>query len=172
MLPLFNDNAWWEKFKTELLSWKGTPYRHMGRVKGRGVDCTLYVAASLVEIEVIEKLEYGFYPPEWFLQTKEEWLLKIFRDNGKTNLKKGFFLQELNITEKEFVRGDLVMFATERKKYGRIVKPNAVTNHAMVWLGEGRLMLTATNEKGVIYLTYGSHWRDCLSSTFRIMKED
>ncbi len=53
-----------EQFVAEVLSWEGTPFHHMGRVKGVGVDCVgLAVgAARNIGIEVIDSANYPKFP--------------------------------------------------------------------------------------------------------------
>src|SRR5579871_668762 len=56
----------------EALSWLGTPYRHMGRIKGVGADCATFPAAVYAAIGAIPEVEIEFYPPDWHLHRGEE----------------------------------------------------------------------------------------------------
>lgn len=53
-------------------SWIGTPYHHMARVKGHGVDCAKVIIAAFVEAGVNEDFDPGFYTPDWHLHRSEE----------------------------------------------------------------------------------------------------
>jgi hypothetical protein len=56
----------------EATTWLGTPYHHMGRVKGAGVDCLTLLAEVYERAGVIEHCETPFYPPDWNLHRSEE----------------------------------------------------------------------------------------------------
>ena len=53
----------------EARSWLGTPYRHMGRVKGSdgGCDCLTLLAEVYASVGLIPPVEIPFYPPDWHL---------------------------------------------------------------------------------------------------------
>jgi cell wall-associated NlpC family hydrolase len=51
----------------EAASWLRTPYHHMGRVKGGGVDCLMLLAEVYEAAGVIPHVEIPFYPPDWHL---------------------------------------------------------------------------------------------------------
>lgn len=56
----------------EARSWLGTPYHHMGRLKGVGVDCAMlpaevYAACGLIPAQPVE-----FYPMDWNLHRGAE----------------------------------------------------------------------------------------------------
>lgn len=53
-------------------AWVGTPYHHMARVKGAGVDCGQLVIASLAEAGVIEDFDPGYYTCDWHLHRYQE----------------------------------------------------------------------------------------------------
>jgi cell wall-associated NlpC family hydrolase len=52
--------------------WIGTPYHHMGQVKGAGVDCLTLLACVFAEAGVIEKPEIPFYPQDWHMHRSDE----------------------------------------------------------------------------------------------------
>lgn len=54
------------------VSWLGTPYHHMGRIKGAGVDCATLLAMVYSEAGVIAEPELEYYPPDWHLHRGEE----------------------------------------------------------------------------------------------------
>jgi NlpC/P60 family putative phage cell wall peptidase len=48
-------------------SWLGTPYHHMGRLKGVGCDCLTLLAEVYHEAGVIGPPDIPHYPPDWHL---------------------------------------------------------------------------------------------------------
>lgn len=56
----------------EARSWLRTPYHHMGRVKGAGVDCLTLLAEVYHAAGVIPAIEIPYYPPDWHLHRSEE----------------------------------------------------------------------------------------------------
>jgi NlpC/P60 family putative phage cell wall peptidase len=53
-------------------SWLGTPYHHMGRLKGVGCDCLTLLAAVYHEVGIVPAIEIPFYPPDWHLHRSAE----------------------------------------------------------------------------------------------------
>lgn len=64
---------------TAALGWLGTPYRHMGRVKGPsgGVDCATLLAEVYAEAGVVDRVKIEPYPPDWHLHRSEERYVEI-----------------------------------------------------------------------------------------------
>lgn len=58
----------------EAREWIGTPYHHMGRVKGAqgGVDCAMLLLEVYEKAGVIEHVVPDYYPPDWMLHRSEE----------------------------------------------------------------------------------------------------
>jgi cell wall-associated NlpC family hydrolase len=56
----------------EARSWLGTPYHHMGRVKGVGCDCLTLLAAVYHAAGVVPEIEIPHYPPDWHLHRSAE----------------------------------------------------------------------------------------------------
>lgn len=63
----------------EAKTWLGTPWRHMQRVKGLGVDCANLPAAVYEACGLIDHVE-AEYPRQWMLHRKEdrfvEWIVR------------------------------------------------------------------------------------------------
>jgi cell wall-associated NlpC family hydrolase len=51
----------------EARNWLGTPYHHMGRVKGVGADCATFPAEVYAAVGLIAPPDIDFYPPDWHL---------------------------------------------------------------------------------------------------------
>ncbi|HEY3919460.1 MAG TPA: hypothetical protein VGL83_16850 [Stellaceae bacterium] len=56
----------------EARAWLGTPYHHMGRVKGAGVDCATLLAEVYARAGVIPPVAIPYYPPDWHLHRDAE----------------------------------------------------------------------------------------------------
>jgi cell wall-associated NlpC family hydrolase len=56
----------------EARSWLRTPYHHMGRVKGAGVDCATLLAEIYARAGMIAPVTIPFYPPDWHLHREAE----------------------------------------------------------------------------------------------------
>jgi cell wall-associated NlpC family hydrolase len=56
----------------EARGWLRTPYHHMGRVKGAGVDCATLLAEIYARAGVLPALDLPFYPPDWHLHRDAE----------------------------------------------------------------------------------------------------
>lgn len=68
----------------EARSWLGTPYHHMGRVKGRtgGVDCAQLVWAVFHACGLTPFLPLDHYPPDWHLNRGLERYLGIVMERA------------------------------------------------------------------------------------------
>jgi cell wall-associated NlpC family hydrolase len=53
-------------------TWLGTPYHHMGRVKGAGVDCLMLLAEVYAAAGIVPHISIPFYPPDWNLHRDAE----------------------------------------------------------------------------------------------------
>ncbi len=49
----------------EALSWQRTPYHHMGRVKGAGVDCLTLLACTFENAGLLPRIDIPHYPKDW-----------------------------------------------------------------------------------------------------------
>jgi cell wall-associated NlpC family hydrolase len=56
----------------ETRRWLGTPYHHMGRVKGAGTDCLMMLAEVYAAAGVVPHIEVPFYSPDWHLHRDAE----------------------------------------------------------------------------------------------------
>jgi cell wall-associated NlpC family hydrolase len=62
--------------------WLRTPYHHMGRVKGAGVDCATLLAEVYASAGVIPSFDLPFYPPDWHLHRDAERYLGFVREHA------------------------------------------------------------------------------------------
>lgn len=56
----------------EARRWLRTPYHHMGRVKGAGVDCATLLAEVYALAGVVPPVAIPYYPPDWHLHRDAE----------------------------------------------------------------------------------------------------
>src|SRR5579864_4635628 len=64
----------------EARAWLRTPYHHMGRVKGAGVDCATLLAEVYANAGVIPMVTIPYYPPDWHLHRDAERYLAFVLD--------------------------------------------------------------------------------------------
>ena len=67
----------------EARSWLRTPYHHMGRVKGAGVDCATLLAEVYARAGVIAPVVIPFYPPDWHLHRDAERYLGFVLEHAR-----------------------------------------------------------------------------------------
>ena len=117
----------------EALGWLGTPWRHMQRLKGVGVDCANLPAAVYEACGVIAHVQ-AEYPRQWMLHRKQdrfiEWILAV---GGR------------EIDEVDLLPGDLVLW-----KFGNTF------SHSGFWLGAGAVLHAQIG----VGVAYGDMTRD------------
>ncbi len=158
MKPYFENDENWNIYKAELESWIGTPYRHLTMVKGRGADCALYMAAVMLHVGILTKVEHDWYPRDWFRHTTKERILEDFFHHIDNNMPPNLTFAWLG-KDVEKMRGDAVVFCTAGK---------GASNHCGILLNEKRF-INSIESGGVQILTYGSWWERRLKSIFRVM---
>lgn len=72
-----------EDIIAEARTWVGTPYHHMGAVKGAGVDCAQLLNMIYSEVGLIERVDYGEYSQDWMLHRSEEKYLRVIMNHAK-----------------------------------------------------------------------------------------
>jgi cell wall-associated NlpC family hydrolase len=56
----------------EAMTWQGTPFHHLARVKGAGVDCAQIIIAVYHACGLIPDIDTGYYPPDWHFHRRDE----------------------------------------------------------------------------------------------------
>jgi cell wall-associated NlpC family hydrolase len=56
----------------EAALWIGTPYHHMGRVKGAGVDCATLLCEVYHAAGIVPRVDLEYYPPDWHMHRDVE----------------------------------------------------------------------------------------------------
>lgn len=160
MTPYFNNNEAWAAYEAVLLSWLGTPYRHMQGCKGRGADCTLFFAQSLIEAKILLKVDYDYYPRDWHIHTHEELVLTSIYSNMNEHTRPGLRLIEQALNT-PLMRGDIVCFR---------ISHTGVTNHAGIMLGADEF-IHAGSASGVTRQLMDERYQGYFSTMFRFFKE-
>ncbi|RBP03796.1 hypothetical protein DFR50_14244 [Roseiarcus fermentans] len=58
-------------------AWLGTPYHHLGDIRGVGVDCAMLLVRVYVDLGLIEPFDPRPYSPDWMLHNGEERYLTL-----------------------------------------------------------------------------------------------
>jgi len=167
--PVFTNDAIWIEFYKILQSWKGTPYRHLQSVKGRGADCALFLANCFIEGKFIKEvpLTIEYYPRDWHQHSTEEIVLNSFRTFSEKNLFPNYVFTEFSYGEQDLLRGDVVTFKTSKK----------VTNHTVIMI-DSEKFIHCTNRGGVLEsslnakILFSSTWKEKISKIFRLGYEN
>jgi NlpC/P60 family putative phage cell wall peptidase len=108
----------------EARTWLRTPYHHLARVKGAGVDCVQLIIAVYAKCGVIEDFEPEFYRPDWHLHRSEEKYLAGVKQRAH------------QITVEEALPGDFALFRFGHcASHGAIVTEWPRVIHALMGIG-------------------------------------
>lgn len=68
----------------EAETWEGTPFHHGAGVKGVGCDCAHLVSGVLEDMNLIPKVNYPVYGPDWFRHAdhEEKFIVETLRALG------------------------------------------------------------------------------------------
>lgn len=152
------DENWWP-FYAELLSWQGTPYRHLGNFKGRGADCTLFLATALLNTEILTDLKYEYYSRDWHLHGLADTVVDYYLAHEKY-LKSGLSFQTSDDMNIEVMRGDFIMMK---------MPPATAIHHCVTLLSSDR-MIHCINGIGVEATYYADWWKRHSCRILRIME--
>lgn len=167
MKSIFETPENWKRFYAILNSWEGTPYKHITCVKGRGADCTLFIAGCWKEYGILKDIKYNYYPVDWYIHHKREYVLEYLQEHWENYLNPIYNLKEYSGEEAKnlkLCKGDILSFSTTKQN---------VTNHASVYLGEWKkqgMMIHCVRLRGVSKIAYnGFYWRNRLTKVFRVI---
>ncbi len=114
----------------EARTWLGTPWHHMARVKGGGVDCAQILAAVYHAAGLVPDLDLGYYPPDWHLHQERARFLEALLQHA----------DPLSAGDTP-LPGDLAMFRYGRQAaHGSIIIEWPLILHA--YLDEGKVTLS------------------------------
>jgi len=161
--PYFCNQKNWENFKAEILSWVGTPYRHLQKAKGYGADCTMFAGQCFVNVGVLDKLTYEYYSKDWHIHTDDPLVENSIHLNLNENLidKKMVFKKIFNAHD-HYVRGDCVLMG--------LAKPH-ISNHCSILLDDGEKMIHCINNAGVEVTHYVKWWKRHTRYKIRLFEE-
>lgn len=164
MRPYFCNPEHWDKFKQELLSWQGTPYRHFQKAKGYGTDCTLFLGQALVNIGVLKTVSYEYYSKDWNLHTFDPLVERSIMNNFNENLiDKNLRYKKILFSEGNYMRGDCVLIST--------VQPS-LANHCAIMLDDNQRMIHCVNHAGVEITHYVKWWKRHTKCFIRLFEEN
>jgi len=138
-----------EQVVSEARTWQGTPYHHMGKVKGAGCDCVTFLLGVYTTVGLglgveLPKDDGGreWYPPEWNLHRGDELYLDGLAKHA----------EQVPWPEP----GDILMF-----KIGRTV------SHAGIWLGNDQFIHSWKRSGGVVIAQMNEYWWQHLYGYYR-----
>jgi hypothetical protein len=67
----------------EAMTWIGTPWAHMGRLKGVGVDCANLPIAVYAAVGLIADFDPPPYPRDWHIHMREERIVPVIERFGR-----------------------------------------------------------------------------------------
>lgn len=69
-----------DKVIEEAMTWLRTPWHHMARVKGAGVDCAQFLCGVYEAVGLVPHIDLGFYPIDWHMhQNHSRFLEKLLQ---------------------------------------------------------------------------------------------
>jgi len=152
----FNNSENVKKLGNELEEWLGTPYRHFCRVKGRGVDCALFLASVFVNLGIIKKLDYEYYSKDWHNNSLKNIFLINFKHNIRKNIANGLKVDRVETAIKPLLQGDWLMFTINSKHI----------NHSAIYIGDGKIVHAIQN-RGVI-IDELKTWKYYMKRSYRL----
>lgn len=102
-----------EALVREARSWVGTPYHHMGDIRGAGVDCGMLLVRIFCDLGICAPFDPRPYTRDWHLHQSEERYLSYVYDNAS------------EISREELAPGDIILF-----QFGRCFSHGAIVTVA------------------------------------------
>lgn len=148
-----------ENFKaleTEIQSWLGMPYLHMGYTKG-GVDCTKFVGVVCLNLGILKTLDCKeYYSKDWYIHGKKDNVLNFLKRYSEF-LRAGLVLERLKYSGQDLLPGDLL---------GLSFCTTGICNHVAIFLGDGKLV-HCIERKGVLIADL-LQWEKLIKYVFRL----
>jgi len=157
-MPFLADEAEWQRFAKETLSWIGTPFRHCVAAKGRGVDCSLLVGSIFKELGLITHLNYTYYHADWFINGANDLILAYMEKHIQKYLVSG--LRATRVTQPLY-RGDIVTLQ---------IAHNQLNNHAVIYMGNDTIVHAMSFGK-VDEIKFPKTWAARIGNVYRLYKE-
>lgn len=153
-----------ECFEREYMSWIGTPYFHMARVKQAGADCALFIAQALFNAGLITQVEDFYYSRTWMQTSLQELMVEGFERHLVKYLIPGYKFEKYSLTgfrSFEFQKGDILCFTSTGTK---------VCHHAAIYHENG-FMVHSYQGVGVVLVRLMYLWLERGRYVFRISKK-
>ena len=142
-------------------SWRETPYMHGKAVKGRGVDCSLLIGECFKEIGVIKKIKHDYYPQNWYLFSRVQFLIDSLIDNWTDNFCDGISIKHYEYSKDiELVYGDILVFC--------LMKNSPVKTHLGFYTGDDT-MVHSIQKRNVSSIQLGNYFINKLTDIFRVL---
>jgi cell wall-associated NlpC family hydrolase len=120
----------------EARRWIGTPYHHMGRLRGVGADCATFPAEVYAAAGVIAPVAIEFYPPDWHLHRGPRDLAGTAGTGEKTHERYLARVLEHAVEVPAPLPGDMALWRVGRAfAHGAIVLGWPRIVHAVVGIG-------------------------------------
>lgn len=163
LVPYFCNDDNWDKFKKELISWVGTPYRHFQKAKGYGADCTMFIGQAYVNVGILSGLDYEYYSKDWHLHTDNPIVEDSIHINFNKNVVvKGLSFKKVLNNHFDFVRGDFILISTVK---------GSLSNHCSIMWDDGERMIHSINHAGVELTHYVRWWKRHTRYKIRLFQE-
>lgn len=129
----------------EALTWLKTPFHHMGRQKGAGVDCAQFLCAAFEAVGLVPHINLGYYPHDWHKHQDRPRFLEILA-------------QYADPIEGPALPGDVAMFKFGRHAaHGSIVVEWPLIVHA--YSDERMVTLSDAATSSVLAERFAGFWR-------------
>lgn len=158
-MKYFENDINYKRFENVVNSWIDTPYRHLAMARGRGADCILFVVAILIHCQLIKKINYDYYPKDWHLHTKENYVMQMFIDNVQKSSREDILFKKYNPKNIKLHRGDILVFS---------MRKNEINNHAGLYM-EDNYMANCLEGVGVHSVELMDFFQERLTTVFRAM---
>jgi hypothetical protein len=150
---------WKDDFIAELLTWKGTPHRHLQCVKGEAADCGMFILDALVQTGASRRYIVNKHSRLWYYFTDKEVILDIINEVRKSYMQTGFNMVRVNdITD--IASGDILTFA--------LVDNVEKSNHIAVVINDTEV-IHSVKKFGVI-ISPLKDYEKRISNIFRVIK--
>ena len=153
MIEYFTKKEQCEKLERIAKSWLNTPYHHMWHTKGRGADCSLFIAEVYKEFGILDEVNVAdYYPTDWHINGNTH-LLENTIETAK--LRNGYRFKKV----KDLKCGDLLIFT---------FISNRIPHHSALYLNDNQII--QAGKSGVALVDYDDRWKRHLVSMYRVVK--
>jgi len=159
MKPFFRNEKRIKRLKAYTEEWIGTPYRHLGKTKGRAANCSFFIGEVMERMKVVTKAVYPkYYPDDWYNHIDTELILDGFLEGEKYLLPN---IVNVQLKDEEPMPGD-ILFMRVDEKHGKI-------DHVGIFVEKNKFVHGVPNH-GVCYSTYGGYWKRKTARRYRLME--